>query len=112
MDTQQNNDQPLEMSYLCYFNHRNLYGYTVVFTNDVGKGFDMVAEKKMLKEMLNIIIDGVSLSTAGNERGVAGKAILDCLMMKYSHLVDKNTLKQIQSIIDAADEAESPAFRL
>jgi hypothetical protein len=109
---QTNNDQLLGMSCLCHLYHRNLYKYTVLFNHVIGWDKNMATEKQMLKEMLNIIIDGVSLSTAGNERGVAGKAILDCLMMKYFHLVDKNTLKQIQSIIDAADEAESPAFRL
>ncbi|WP_243694152.1 hypothetical protein [Vibrio viridaestus] len=112
MNAHINDDQHLEKPYLSNNNDRMLYGYTVLFPSKVGKGLDMYDEKKMFKTMLDVVIDGVSLSTVGNERGTAGKEILDCLMLKYPHLIDKDTIKQIQSIIEAADEVDNSAFRL
>ena len=73
----------------------------------MAKGVSMAEEKQMLKEMLDIIIDGVAFSTAENGRAAAGKRILDCLMLKYGNLIDLETLKQIQSIIESAEEGQS-----
>ncbi|HDY8021012.1 TPA: hypothetical protein ACGVB5_004461 [Vibrio vulnificus] len=78
----------------------------------VGKGIDMSEQKKQFGAMLNVIIDGVAVSEDAEDRAEAGLEILRNLMPKYGHLVDKETIKKIESIIVMADKQESPTFRL
>ncbi|MBY7906199.1 hypothetical protein KW458_11975 [Vibrio fluvialis] len=86
--------------------------YIQYIPNVVGKGIDMSEQKKRFRAMLNVIIDGVAVSEDTEDRAEAGVEMLRHLMPTYGHLVDKETIKKIESIIVMADEQESPAFRL
>ena len=57
-------------------------------------------------------IDGVSVSTALEGRAEAGVLLMRGLVANYPHLIDAEKTKAIQSIIEMADETESPTFEL
>ncbi|MFA0085362.1 hypothetical protein [Vibrio sp. 10N.261.51.F12] len=78
----------------------------------VGKGIDMKEEKKLFQLALDVIIDGVSVSMPAEGRAEAGVLLMRGLVAKYPHLIDAEKTKAIQSIIEMADEVESPEFRL
>ncbi len=72
----------------------------------------MSEQKQRFKHALDVVLDGVSLSTSTNRRGEVGVYLLGLLIKDNPHLVEKSDVKTIQSIIEMADEQESPAFRL
>lgn len=72
----------------------------------------MSEQKQRFKHALDVVLDGVSLSTSTNRRGKVGVYILGLLIKDNPNLVDASHLKAIESIIEMADEQESPAFRL
>ncbi len=74
----------------------------------VGRGIDISEQKQQLKASLELVLDGVSLSTSTNRRGEVGVYLLGMLIKDNAHLVEVEDIKTIQSII----EPESPAFRL
>lgn len=78
----------------------------------IGKGIDMSKEKQLFQLALDVIIDGVSVSTALEGRAEAGVLLMRGLVANYPHLIDAEKTKAIQSIIEMADEADSPSFRL
>ena len=78
----------------------------------VGEGIDMSEQKQRFKRALDVVLDGVSLSTSDNRRAVDGIYILGLLIKDNPHLVDAEAIRMIQSILEMADEQESPAFRL
>ncbi|EOB4245198.1 hypothetical protein ACIL2N_000962 [Vibrio metschnikovii] len=81
-------------------------------SNCVGEDIDMSEQKQRFKHALDVVLDGVSLSTSTNRRGEVGVYLLGLLIKDNSHLVEASDVKTIQSIIEMADEQESPAFRL
>ncbi|HHX8450565.1 TPA: hypothetical protein ACVO0J_002147 [Vibrio diabolicus] len=78
----------------------------------IGKGVDMSKEKQLFRSALDIIIDGVAVSAVGEGREEAGRVLLEGILPRFSHLLDDEKIKAIQSIIGMADEAESPTFKL
>ncbi|AGN34205.1 hypothetical protein VPPG_00080 [Vibrio phage VD1] len=72
----------------------------------------MSEQKQRFKRALDVVLDGVSLSTSENRRAVEGVYILGLLIKDNPHLLDTEAVKKIQSILEMADEQESPAFRL
>lgn len=72
----------------------------------------MSEQKQRFKRALDVVLDGVSLSTSDNRRAVEGVYILGLLIKDNPHLLDADAVKKIQSILEMADEQESPAFRL
>ncbi|CAH8242645.1 conserved hypothetical protein [Vibrio aestuarianus] len=72
----------------------------------------MSEQKQRFKHALDVLLDGVSLSTSESKRGKVGVYILGLLIKDNPDLVDASDVKAIQSIIEIADEQESPAFRL
>ncbi|MDE1328485.1 hypothetical protein [Vibrio aestuarianus] len=72
----------------------------------------MSEQKQRFKRALDVLLDGVSLSTSESKRGKVGVYILGLLIKDNPDLVDASDVKAIQSIIEIADEQESPAFRL
>lgn len=78
----------------------------------IGKGVDMSKEKQLFQSALDIIIDGVAVSAVGEGREEAGLVLLEGILPRFSHLLDDEKIKAIQSIIGMADEAESPTFKL
>ncbi|HGS5146198.1 TPA: hypothetical protein ACMDT9_002028 [Vibrio parahaemolyticus] len=78
----------------------------------IGKDVDMSKEKQLFQSALDIIIDGVAVSAVGEGREEAGRVLLEGILPRFSHLLDDEKIKAIQSIIGMADEAESPTFKL
>ncbi|MGF1710117.1 hypothetical protein [Vibrio sp. 99-70-13A1] len=72
----------------------------------------MSKEKQLFQLALEVIIDGVAVSTAEEGSQEAGRVLLEGLLIKYGHLIDAEKEKAIHSIIGMADETESPAFEL
>lgn len=72
----------------------------------------MSKEKQLFQSALDIIIDGVAVSSVGEGREEAGRVLLEGLIPRYAHLLDDKKIKAIRSIIRMADEAESPTFKL
>ncbi len=81
-------------------------------SSGVGEDIDMSEQKQRFKHALDVVLDGVSLSTSTNRRGEVGVYLLGLLIKDNPHLVEASDVKTIQSIIEMADEQESPAFRL
>ncbi|MBY8244565.1 hypothetical protein KW524_10525 [Vibrio fluvialis] len=77
-----------------------------------GKGIDMSKEKQLFQSALDIIIDGVAVSSVGEGREEAGRVLLEGVLPRFAHLLDDEKIKAIQSIIRMADETESPTFKL
>ncbi|MFA0438618.1 MULTISPECIES: hypothetical protein [Vibrio] len=77
-----------------------------------GKGIDMSKEKQLFQSALDVIIDGVAVSSEGEGREEAGRMLLEGILPKFTHLLDDEKIKAIQSIIGMADEADSPNFKL
>lgn len=80
--------------------------------NVTGKDIDMSKEKQLFQSALDVIIDGVAVSTTGQGREEAGRVLLEGVLPRFAHLLDDEKIKAIQSIIRMADEAESPTFKL
>ncbi|EKA5860778.1 hypothetical protein OKZ58_002490 [Vibrio alginolyticus] len=76
------------------------------------KDIDMSKEKQLFQSALDVIIDGVAVSSAGEGRQEAGVILLEGLLTKYGHLVDAEKQKAIRSIIGMAAEVDSSIFRL
>ena len=76
------------------------------------KGIDMSKEKQLFQSALDIIIDGVAVSSAGEGREEAGRVLLEGVLPRFAHLLDDEKIKAIQSIIKMADEADSPKFEV
>lgn len=72
----------------------------------------MSEEKQLFQLALDVIIDGVAVSSAGEGRQEAGVILLEGLLIKYGHLIDEEKQKAIRSIIGMADEVDSPIFKL
>ncbi|MBY7871730.1 hypothetical protein KW423_11590 [Vibrio fluvialis] len=72
----------------------------------------MSKEKQLFQSALDIIIDGVAVSSVGEDRSEAGRVLLEGVLPRFAHLLDDEKIKAIQSIIRMADEAESPTFKL
>lgn len=77
-----------------------------------GKGIDISKEKQLFQSALDVIIDGVAVSTAEEGREEAGRVLLEGVLPRFAHLLDDEKIKAIQSIIKMADEAESPRFKV
>ncbi len=81
-------------------------------TGEVGKDIDMSDKKQLFKDTLDMVIDGVSLSTHEKRRGHVGAYVLELLLKDNPELADEDDVKTVQSIIGMADDQESPAFKL
>ncbi|WP_394143763.1 hypothetical protein [Vibrio atypicus] len=86
--------------------------YIQYISQEIDKGTDMSKEKQLFQSALDVIIDGVAVSTAGEGREEAGRVLLEGVLPRFAHLLDDEKIKAIQSIIGMADEAESPTFKL
>ncbi len=59
----------------------------------------MLVEKAKLTAILDIIIDGVSLSDKGETRFDAAKELVINAMARYPHIIDKDIMKRVESIL-------------
>ena len=111
MNTQPNNDQHRENILTIKTTVETCINIQYISCG-VGEGINMSEQKQRFKHALDVVLDGVSLSTSTNRRGKVGVYILGLLIKDNPSLVDASHLKAIESIIEMADEQESPAFRL
>ncbi|MDE1235791.1 hypothetical protein [Vibrio aestuarianus] len=111
MNTKTNNDQHLENMLTIKTTVETCMDIQYISCG-VGEGIDMSEQKQRFKHALDVLLDGVSLSTSESKRGKVGVYILGLLIKDNPDLVDASDVKAIQSIIEIADEQESPAFRL
>jgi len=72
-----------------------------------GKGIDMFKEKQLFQSALDVIIDGVALSTAGENRAQAGVYLMGLVVADNQGRFDAEKAKAIQAIIEMAAEVES-----
>lgn len=69
-------------------------------------------QKDIFQQALELVIDGVALSTEVENRASVGVYIMGLLVADNKDKLDSEKLKAIMSLIEMADEAESPAFKL
>lgn len=69
-------------------------------------------QKEIFKQAVEIIIDGVAISHEAESRAHAGLYMLNLLIANNADLLDKETIKAIKSLVEMADEADSPMFNL
>ncbi len=105
-----NNDHHLEKPYLSNISYGNLYKHTVVFDNDVGKGFDMTQKFDIHKTSLMLILDGMACSEATAEVKQAGAYLAGLVVADSKGKISADKLKAITSIMEMAAEADSPVF--
>ncbi|QOU33096.1 hypothetical protein TW71_019045 [Vibrio coralliilyticus] len=59
-----------------------------------------------------LILDGVALSTNGENRAQAGAYLMGLVVADNQGELDSEKVEAIKAIIEMADEVESPQFRL
>lgn len=69
-------------------------------------------KKQQLKQDLEFILDAVALSTAENSRAEQGLRIMTVLIAHSGVELNKDVRAKLKLMIEMADEAESPAFKL
>lgn len=106
-----NNDHHLEKPYLSNISYGNLYKHTVIFVNDVGKGFDMTQKFDIHKTSLMLILDGMACSEATAEVKQAGAYLAGLVIADSKGKISADKLKAITSIMEMAAEADSPVFK-
>ncbi len=59
----------------------------------------MLMEKAKLTAILDIIIDGVSLSDEGESRFDAAKELVINTIARYPHIIDREIMEKVESIL-------------
>ncbi|TMX39741.1 hypothetical protein DA096_26300 [Vibrio rotiferianus] len=78
----------------------------------VVKGIDMSDKKLLFQQALELIIDGVALSTETESRAQVGAYLMGLVVADNQGRLDNDKVEAIQMIIQMADEADSPEFSL
>ncbi|ERB66326.1 hypothetical protein N779_05505 [Vibrio coralliilyticus OCN008] len=78
----------------------------------IGKDIDMSNKKQLFQQALELILDGVALSTNGENRAQAGAYLMGLVVADNQGELDSEKVEAIKAIIEMADEVESPQFRL
>ncbi|HDY7702280.1 TPA: hypothetical protein RQK06_002298 [Vibrio vulnificus] len=76
----------------------------------VVKGIDMSDKKQLFQQALELIIDGVALSTETESRAQVGAYLMGLVVADNEGRLDSDKIKAIQSIIEMASEVDSSAF--
>lgn len=69
-------------------------------------------KKQQLKQDLEFIVDAVALSTDGNSRAEQGLRIMNIVIAHSGVELTKDVRANLKLMIEMADEAESPAFKI
>lgn len=78
----------------------------------VVKGIDMSNENQLFQKALELIIDGVALSTEAESRAQVGAYLMGLVVADNQGELDNDKVEAIQMIIQMADEVDSPEFKL
>lgn len=69
-------------------------------------------QKDIFLQALELIIDGVALSTPIENRATVGVYLMSLVIADSKGRLDADKIKAIMSLIEMADESDSPAFDL
>lgn len=78
----------------------------------VAKGLDMSDKNQLFQQALELIIDGVALSTNEKSRTQVGAYLMGLVVADNQDKLDNSKVEAIQMIIQMADETDSPKFKL
>lgn len=78
----------------------------------VVKGIDMSNKNQLFQKALELIIDGVALSTEAESRAQVGAYLMGLVVADNQGELDNDKVEAIQMIIQMADEVDSPEFKL
>lgn len=78
----------------------------------VVKGIDMSNKNQLFQKALELIIDGVALSTEAESRAQVGAYLMGLVVADNQGKLDNDKVEAIQMIIQMADEVDSPEFKL
>lgn len=78
----------------------------------VVKGIDMSNKNQLFQKALELIIDGVALSTETESRAQVGAYLMGLVVADNQGKLDNDKVEAIQMIIQMADEVDSPEFKL
>lgn len=78
----------------------------------VAKGLDMSDKNQFFQQALELIIDGVALSTNEKSRAQVGAYLMGLVVADNQDKLDNSKVEAIQMIIQMADETDSPKFKL
>ncbi|WP_274023232.1 hypothetical protein [Vibrio parahaemolyticus] len=78
----------------------------------VVKGIDMSDKNQLFQKALELIIDGVALSTEAESRAQVGAYLMGLVVADNQGKLDDDKVEAIQMIIQMADEVDSPEFKL
>ncbi|TMX64579.1 hypothetical protein [Vibrio rotiferianus] len=70
----------------------------------------MSDKKQLFQQALELIIDGVALSTETESRAQVGAYLMGLVVADNEGRLDSDKIKAIQSIIEMASEVDSSAF--
>ncbi|OAJ95224.1 hypothetical protein [Vibrio bivalvicida] len=68
----------------------------------------MSNKKQLFQQALELILDGVALSTNGGNRAQAGAYLMGLVVADNQGELDNEKVEAIKAIIEMADEVESP----
>lgn len=69
-------------------------------------------KKQQLKQDLEFIVDAVALSTDGNSRAEQGLRIMSVVIAHSGVELTSDVRASLKLMIEMADEAESPQFKI
>ena len=77
-----------------------------------GKGIDMAEKNQLFQQALELIIEGIVLNTAGENRAQVGVYLMGLVIADNQGKLDAEKVGAIQSIIEMAAETDSPMFKM
>lgn len=86
--------------------------YIQYINSVVVKGIDMSNKNQLFQKALELIIDGVALSTEAESRAQVGAYLMGLVVADNQSELDNDKVEAIQMIIQMADEVDSPEFKL
>ncbi|ODS04292.1 hypothetical protein [Vibrio scophthalmi] len=72
----------------------------------------MADKNQLFQQALELIIEGVALSTAGENRAQVGVYLMGLVVADNQGQLDADKVKAMQAIIEMAAETESPVFKM
>ena len=78
----------------------------------ITRELDMSDKKQVFQQALELIIDGVALSTEAESRAQVGAYLMGLVVADNQGNLDSDKVEAIKMIIQMADEADSPEFKL
>ncbi|UTZ28440.1 hypothetical protein HB761_17260 [Vibrio campbellii] len=78
----------------------------------ITRDLDMSDKNQVFQRALELIIDGVALGTETESRAQIGAYLMGLVVADNQGKLDNDKVEAIEMIIQMADEADSPEFKL